>query len=76
MPAGGQGIKTPMLISWCREWPMHCKINSVESLRIKDRCIHLPSQNGTTGWHYQTGLKFPHNLLSFQGKMIPVLWST
>jgi hypothetical protein len=29
MPAGGQGIKTPMLISWCTGWSMCCKINSV-----------------------------------------------
>jgi hypothetical protein len=26
--------------------------------------------------HYQTGLKFPQNSLSFQGKMIPQLWNT
>jgi hypothetical protein len=27
-PAPGQGIKTLMLILWCRKWPMYYKINS------------------------------------------------
>jgi hypothetical protein len=36
------------MISWCRKWPMYCKINSALNLRCRDQLIHRLSQNGIT----------------------------
>jgi hypothetical protein len=49
-PVGRPGVKMLMLISWCRKWPMFCRINSALNLRCRDKLTLLLSQNGTTGW--------------------------
>jgi hypothetical protein len=41
--------KMLMMISWCRKWPMYCKINSALNLKCRDQLIRCLSQSGTTG---------------------------
>jgi hypothetical protein len=73
---GDQGTKMLMLISWCRRWPMFCKIDSALNLRCRDKLTHLLSHSGTTGWLCHQGWNLLQISQSSLGKMIQVLWNT
>jgi hypothetical protein len=75
MPAGGPGNQDTNVDVLVQRMTDVLQDQLGLSLRTMDTCIHLPSQNGTTGWHYLIGLKFPQSSPSFQDKMIPVLWN-